>query len=62
MKELWHAAVAVASIADSIALHVRIDMQTEGSGGVSLTFCDLSKIISRKYTMSEITFMMRISS
>ena len=33
MKVLWHAAVAVASIADSIALHVRIDMQTEGSVG-----------------------------
>ena len=62
MKVLWHEAVAVASIADSIALHVRIDMPTEGSGGVSLTFCDLSKIISRKYTMSEITFMLRISS
>ena len=33
LKVLWHATVAVDSIADSIALHVRIDMQTEGSGG-----------------------------
>ena len=31
-------------------------------GVVSLTFCELSKIISWKYTMSEITFMARISS
>ena len=31
-------------------------------GVVSLTFCELSKIISWKYTMSEITFMVRISS
>ena len=31
------------------------------SGVVSLTFCELSKIISRKYTMPEITFMGRIS-
>ena len=31
-------------------------------GAVSQTFRELSKIISRKYTMPEITFMMRISS
>ena len=31
-------------------------------GGVALMFCELSKIILRKYTMSEITFMARISS
>ena len=31
-------------------------------GGVSLTFREHSKIISRKYTMPEITFMVRISS
>ena len=29
---------------------------------VSLTFCELSKIISRKYTKPEMTFMVRISS
>ena len=29
---------------------------------VSLTFCELSKIISQKYTMPEITFLVRISS
>ena len=34
----------------------------ESLGAVSLTFCKLSKIISRKYTMSEIIFMVRISS
>ena len=33
-----------------------------GLGVVSQTFHELSKIISRKYTMPEITFMMRISS
>ena len=31
-------------------------------GSVSQTFCEISKIISRKYTIPEITFMMRISS
>ena len=31
-------------------------------GVVSLTFCELSKIISRRYTMPEMTFMVRISS
>ena len=31
-------------------------------GVVSLTFRELSKIISRKYTMPEIKFMLRISS
>ena len=31
-------------------------------GAVSLTFRELSKIISRKYTTPEITFMVRISN
>ena len=31
-------------------------------GVVSLTFPELSKIISRKYTMTEITLMVRIAS
>ena len=31
-------------------------------GVVSLMFCELSKIISQKYTMPEITYMVRISS
>ena len=31
-------------------------------GVVSLTFRELSKIISRKYTIPEITFMVKISS
>ena len=36
--------------------------QHKEPGGVSLTFHDISKIISRKYTMPEITFTVRISS
>ena len=34
----------------------------ESQGGVLLRFRELSKMISRKYTMPEITFVMRISS
>ena len=33
----------------------------ECQGAVSLTFCELPKILSRKYTTPEITFMVRIS-
>ena len=39
-----------------------LDVETRAQGVVSLTFRELLKIISRKYTIQEMTFMMRISS
>ena len=46
----------------AVLLNAQTPLHMLSQGVVSLTFRELSKTISRKYTMSEITFMVRIWS